>query len=159
MASENRSLKVIRPFVEMPIAATIGLIGGLLLAFFAPQLVGGALSVYDANFPVLTMSGKITKVEPSSVTLHIVGTKHRGEECKLVNVYGYTISGIGIKKDAIAERIDVPMTGRVRDHGTYDIGLWRVYPVDTDAVSVQVWTHHDCVGRPILSKISDVNLR
>ena len=150
---------MIRPFIEMPVAATVGVIAGLLMAFFAPQLVGGALGIYDANFPVLTMSGTITKVEPSAVTVHIQGTKHRGEECKLVNVYGYTVNAIGVRKDAIAERVDTPSTGRVRDKGTYDIGLWRVYPVDADAVSVQVWTHHDCVGRPILSKISDVTLR
>jgi len=150
---------MIRPFVEMPIAASIGVIVGLLVAFFAPQLVGGALATYDANFPVLTMHGKVTNVEASAVTLHIQGEKHRGEECKLVSVYGYTVNGIGVKRDAIAERIDQPQTQKLRDQGLYDIGLWRVYPVDSDAVSVQVWTHHDCVGRPVLSKISDVTLR
>lgn len=150
---------MIHNLTKTPMAAIVGVILGLGLAIMAPQISTSLLSAYDNHFPVLTMTGSIVKVEASAITLKISGTKHRGEECRLVSVYGYTLSADGIKHDAIAERVDTPAMGRIRDKGTYDIGLWRVYPVVSNAVSLEVWTHHTCVNRPVLSKISDVKLK
>ena len=159
MVGEIRGVEVISAVRSMPYAVTIGIIVGLLMSLFGPQLIGSTIRAYDEAFPVLKMHGKMVASDSQSVTLHITGEKIRGEECVLVSVYAYTIRADGKKHDALAERIDTPATGRLRDIGDYDIGRWRIFPVFDDALSVEVWTNHSCVGRSVLSKIADVSLR
>jgi len=145
--------------LEMPIAAALGLIIGLGAAAVGPHVVGGSLALYDEMFPVMSMTGHVVAADSESVTIHITGRKNRGEECRLVSVYGYTFNGSDPPLDAVAERIDKPAEGRIREKGFYDIGRWRVYPVGLNATRVEVWTHHECVGRPILSKIAEVDVK
>jgi len=144
----------------MPFAALIGVLLGLIGGFAGPQIMGGLTNMYDEMFPVLTMKGTLIDAQHGEVTVHIVGYKNRGEECRLVSVFGYTYTGDKMtpRKDAIAERVDMPMLKRPRSEGFYDIGFWKVWPVGEDVKTVEVWTHHECYGRPIQTKVADITI-
>jgi hypothetical protein len=104
------------------------------------------------------MSGEVVSREGDAIVLHIKGKKLRGEECRLLSVYGYAIDAKGRLSDATANRIDTEQTNRTREEGDYDIGHWRVRPINPDSVAVKVVTQHDCVGRVILSTIAEAKL-
>lgn len=149
---------LLRLLVGMPLTVALGIGIGLLIAWSAPQFVGLATEAYDEAFPVLRMRGELVDVQADYADLRIRGEKLRGEECRLVKVYAYTVRSDGSRADADALRQDLPQTARPRPAGVYDIGVWRVRPIDAAAVRAQVWTHHSCVGRDVLSLIADVAL-
>lgn len=151
---------MIKQVFTMPVAALIGVLLGLIGGIAGPQIMGSMTSIYDDIFPVLSMSGRLVDYKPGEVTVHITGRKNRGEECRLIGVYGYTYTGDRMvpRKDAIAQRIDLPQSGRPRSEGFYDIGIWRVWPVGDDAKTVEVWTHHECYGRPVQTKVADISI-
>lgn len=142
---------------KMPWSTLMGVCIGVAAVMSLPEIAGPLRGWYDDQFPVLRMSGKIVDRRGDAVILEITGEKLRGEECRLVSVYGYTVDGAGMKDTrAIVERVDRQATGQVRDDGYYNIGLWSVRPVGPDVKRVQVYTHHDCFGRAVLSVIADV---
>lgn len=143
----------------MPFAILAGVIIGVSVVYVTPQLLGMATAAYDSVFPVLTMRGELVSRDADYVDVHIRGTKHRGEECRLVSVYAYTVRADGLRADAFANRMDQPQAGRLRGVGEWDIGIWRVRPVDSLASRAEVWTHHNCVGRDVLTRIADVGVR
>ena len=143
---------------RMPWSTLFGVLIGVGAVLMTPTVIGPLRDIYDKAFPVLKMNGKIVERTEHSVVLHIIGEKIRGDECRLLSVYGYAILPNGLLSDATATRIDSVATGRIRDRGAYDIGLWRIVPVNLDAVRVRVIAQHDCVGRVVLSTIADVAL-
>jgi hypothetical protein len=142
----------------MPFSTVLGVVLGVFAVLAMPSWVGPVREAYDSIFPVLQMKGVLVDRQGSAVMIHIQGRKLRGEECRLLHVYGYAIQQDGRLSDATATRIDQPIDGRTRDAGFYDIGIWRVQPVDEDATGVKVVTQHDCVGRVVLSTIAEVTL-
>jgi hypothetical protein len=148
----------LRNFWTMPWSTAAGGILGVLTVLATPNLVGPLRDAYDTAFPVVRMSGKLVQRDGDAVVLHISGNKLRGEECRLLAVYGYAVDAKGLLYDAVATRIDAPATNRMREAGSYDIGLWRVQPVVPGAVGVRVVAQHDCVGRVILSTIAEASL-
>jgi hypothetical protein len=149
---------VIGNFWRMPWSTAFGVMIGVLAVLSTPTVIGPLRDVYDASFPVLRMTGTVVSRDGDSVTLHIKGEKLRGEECRLLAVYGYGIDRQGRLSDANASRTDAAVENRVRDRGVYDIGLWRVRPIGPDAVAVRVVTQHDCIGRVVLSTIAEATL-
>ena len=149
---------IIRNWWRMPWSTAFGVLVGVGAVLMTPTVIGPLRDAYDTAFPVLVMTGKVIEREPDAVIVHISGEKIRGDECRLLSVYGYAIMPNGLLADATATRIDAPATGRVRDKGHYDIGNWRIVPVDRNAVRVRVVAQHDCVGRVVLSTIADVGL-
>ena len=141
-----------------PFTAFFGMLFGVLMVLATPSVIGPVRDWYDTMFPVLRMQGSVVERDNHSVVVHITGEKIRGDECRLLSVYGYSVMPNGILADATATRIDAAPTGRVRDRGYYDIGFWRVVPVTDRAARVMVVTQHDCVGRTVLSTIADVAL-
>lgn len=152
---------MIKPFTSMwrmPWSTLMGAVIGVTAVLVTPNAVGPIRDLYDRYFPVLRMSGTVVERSGHSVVLHITGEKVRGDECRLLSVYGYAVMPSGFLADATATRLDREANSRVRDKGHYDIGLWRVVPVTDQAVGVRVVTQHDCVGRVVLSTIADVAL-
>src|SRR5574343_541465 len=118
VASQDRRPKV-RPSLggvvaAMPFAILAGVILGVGAVYITPQLLGVATAAYDSVFPVLTMRGELVARDADYVDVHIRGTKHRGEECRLVSVYAYTVRADGLRADAFANRMDQPQAGRLR---------------------------------------------
>ena len=148
----------IRNLWRMPWSTAFGVLIGVGAVLMTPAVIGPVRDAYDLAFPVLRMHGTLVKREPDAVIVHISGEKVRGDECRLLAVYGYALMPDGRLADASATRIDVEQVGRVRDAGHYDIGHWRVVPVSMAATRVRVVTQHDCVGRVVLSTIADVPL-
>jgi hypothetical protein len=143
---------------RMPWSTLFGAVIGIIAVLVTPTIIGPLRDVYDTSFPVLSMSGEIVERTEDSVIFHIKGRKLRGEECRLLAVYGYAVDKYGRLTDATATRIDMKEVGRPRDVGLYDIGLWRIKPVYMDSVAVKVITQHDCVGRVVLSTIAEASL-
>jgi len=151
-------MKRVLQFWRMPWSALFGACVGVLMVLSTPEIVTDIRGVYDKFRPVLKMSGTVVSRDEDSVTLHITGEKLRGEECRLLSVFGYSVDKDGRLFDALAERIDRTATRRVREQGNYDIGLWRVKPITPDAVGVQVVAQHDCVGRVVLTVMAEARL-
>jgi hypothetical protein len=145
-------------FWRMPWSTLTGTALGVAMVFVTPQWVGPVRDFYDSHFPVLKMSGTVVGREPDSVLLHITGEKIRGEECRLLQVYGYSVMTDGRLADATATRVDMIAVGRPRGPGFYDIGVWRVKPIGPEAVGVKVVAQHDCLGRLVLSTIAEAKL-
>ena len=143
---------------RMPWSTAAGVVIGVGAVLMTPTVIGPLRDAYDQAFPVLRMHGTVVARESDAVTIHIKGEKLRGDECRLLSVYGYAVMPSGALADATAKRVDIQETGRVRDAGVYDIGHWRVVPVSKNAVRVKVVTQHDCVGRVVISTIADVPL-
>lgn len=143
---------------QLPMGIVAGASVAVLLVLWFPVLVGLMFDAFDDLYPVLTMRGRVVKVEADTVYVHIKGTKNRGTECKLARIYGYWIEADGTRHLATATRIDIPAVGATHLAGKHDIGVWAIRPVQPDAVSVRVLTEHNCVGRFMKTKIADVTL-
>lgn len=150
-------MKGLHPW-RMPWSTLVGACIGVAAVIAVPEWVAPLRGAYDAHFPVLRMTGEVIERDADSVVLHIKGEKLRGEECRLMDIHGYAVAQDGSLSDAVATRLDTPQTGRIREAGAYDIGLWRVRPVLPDARGVKVVAQHDCVGRIVLSTIAEVTL-
>ena len=148
----------IRNLWRMPWSTALGVLIGVGAVLMTPAVIGPVRDAYDLAFPVLRMHGTLVEREPDAVIVHISGEKVRGDECRLLSVYGYAVMPDGRLTDASATRIDAPQVGRARDKGRYDIGHWRVVPVTMDAARAMLVAQHDCVGRVVLSTIADVAL-
>lgn len=129
----------------------LGFFVGLML-FPISQLMGPSLgSGYDFLFPVVVMDGDILQRQPDFVDVHIWGEKRRN--CKYMNLQAYTREK-NLMHDAKISRIDGPNVGNTKPLGTFDIGVWRVTPIE-NRTSVVVFVRHDCSGRVVLTKIAD----
>jgi hypothetical protein len=149
-------MKAVLRFWRMPWSTLAGACIGILLVLGTPDIVAPVRDAYDALRPVLRMQGQLVSRDADGVLLHIHGTKLRGEECRIVAVYGYARQRGGSLTDAVATRVNGPQDKRPREQGQYDIGLWRVAPLGPDPVGAKVVAHHECVGRVILSTIAEV---
>lgn len=151
-------MRLVSNWWRMPWATLIGVAIGVGAVLMTPTVLGPLRDLYDDLFPVLRMSGTLVERDGDAVLIHIRGEKIRGDECRLLSVYGYAVMPDGRLTDATATRVDAPQQNRVRDRDHYDIGIWRVHPVLPGAVRAKVITQHDCVGRVVLSTIADVML-
>jgi hypothetical protein len=123
---------------------------GLLYGGTAPLM-----PLYDYVRPVVSMQGEIVERTADSVTLHMWGSKNRA--CKYIGIQGFSQVGNGPKRDTIITRLDMPSEGKTKPAGVFDIGHWRLQPV-TGADHVSVYVQHDCDGRVVLTKITEVTL-
>jgi hypothetical protein len=146
--------------VKMVFTTLGGLATGILLVLMAPATLGPALSAWDAAFPVLEpIAAEVIEREPDAVVIGLVAKKTKGEECRLIRIYGYGVDASGVLSLATVRRPDgSPQMGITHGPGVHDFGLWRVRPVDRDAVLVQVYVEHQCLGRVIRSKMAEVPL-
>jgi hypothetical protein len=130
----------------------------LVTMAFIPTVAKAVLSpvfaVYDRYFPVVTMRGEITGSSESAIVVHMAGTKNRN--CKYVRLQAFAGKG-DILRDVNLMRIDVPESGATKPQGTFDIGYWRIWPVDKSE-TVLVFAQHDCDGRTVITKIAEVTL-
>jgi hypothetical protein len=115
-------------------------------------------SLYDHFFPVVTMQGKLVgRGDDGSVFVHITGTKNR--DCQFLQIDSYSTNKMGFVRDANEERVGgYPVNGASKPVGTYDLGVWRVFPVDKDAIRSRMYVEHSCNRRIVYTLISDVAL-
>jgi hypothetical protein len=146
--------------VRMIFTTLGGLLFGVLLVLTAPATLGPVLSAWDAVFPVIEpISADVIEREPDAVVIGLVAKKTKGEECRLVRIYGYGVDASGVLSLATVRRPDgTQQQGITHGEGVHDFGLWRVRPVDQDAVTVQIYVEHQCLGRVIRSKMAEVSL-
>ena len=112
------------------------------------------LPLYDAYHPVVQMRGDLVLRDGDAVVVHVWGTKHR--DCAYVGIRAYG-SKNGVLVDANIARVGLPMTGTTRPMGTFDIGQWRVWPVDK-ADLVVIFVQHICDGRAISTRIAEIDI-
>ena len=75
----------------MPWSTAFGVLIGVGAVLMTPAVIGPVRDAYDLAFPVLRMHGTLVKREPDAVIVHISGEKVRGDECRLLAVYGYAL--------------------------------------------------------------------
>lgn len=107
--------------------------------------------IYDSAFPVVTMSGKVTNRMDNFVDVQVGGEKHR--PCKYVSLQAFTRLN-GVLRDSNIKRVDIPSAGDTKPLGIFNIGVWRVWPID-GGHDVVLYVSHDCDGRIVVTKITD----
>lgn len=140
----------------------------ILFLIFAP-LIGMVLGSYLSTLnlhdrlsfwwtPVVRMQGDVV-IGPtdSYVVLHIYGEKLRGEECAYKGLQAFGDRAVGPTVGLRISRVDLPEEGTTKPVGTYDIGRWRVWPVD-GVDTVKVYAMHECGGRFVATKITEVKI-
>ena len=132
------------------LAFLIGALISPLSLIFAPW----ANSVYDGFNPVVTMSGRVTGRGVESVDVQMGGQKHRA--CEYLKIQAFTRKG-GILHDANIVRLDAESQGDTKPLGTFDIGIWRVWPIK-GGTDVVVYVNHNCDDRIVVTKIADVKV-
>lgn len=143
-------------FYETRYTLLLSALLGYFLAASSPLTI--MLSVYDRVFPVVVMEGTlVTRLDDGSAVIHLTGEKRR--DCAYVKIDSYSMNQLGIIKDANQERVDgVPNDGASKPVGKYDLGTWRIFPVDPDASKVSMYSVHRCSDRTVYTKIAEVPL-
>lgn len=146
--------------VRMLFTTLGGLLTGMLLVLSAPSLLGPALSAWDSAFPVIEpVRAEVESRSGDEVVLRIVAKKTKGDECKLLRLYGYGIDRDGVYSLAAVRRPDgSPHMSITHGEGTHDFGLWRVKPTAESAQRVEVYVEHICLGRVIKSLLAEAKL-
>lgn len=135
------------------ISLTMGAFLFVILASEIGDIKNSIYKKYDELYPVVTMTGDIVKKEPGTVTLAIQGEKHRA--CNYVRIQAYTKRPDGSLQDAYIRREDRPESGDTKPPGKYDIGHWKVWPID-NSNRVVVYVQHNCNDRIVYTKIADI---
>jgi hypothetical protein len=137
-----------------------GLLTGAVLVLSAPGFMGPLLSAWDATFPVIEpVRADLVSRNGDEVVINIVARKTKGDECKLLRLYGYGIDRNGIYSLATVRRPDgATHLSITHGQGTHDFGLWRIKPTSVDATKVEVYVEHVCLGRVIKSQLAEVDL-
>lgn len=129
-----------------------------LASLFIAQLSPGLLDKARFwLFPVVSMKGDLVERTDQYAIVHIYGEKHRGPECKYLGVQAFGDRTIGLPVDMHISRVDIPEEGRTKPSGSYDIGNWRVWPVE-GVVRVRVYVEHDCLGVRVGTQIAEVRM-
>lgn len=140
----------------------------LMFLFFAPLLgvmLGSYLSTFNAYNkvafwlrPVAVMHGDVVAGPTDNyIIVHIYGRKVRGGECVYKGVQAFGERAVGPTVDLQIARTDLPESGNTRPAGDYDIGFWRIWPVD-GVQAIRVFVTHDCSGKMWATKIMEVEL-
>lgn len=143
----------VRMALSTPWTAALGIAAGLAIA------PGGgfdwAWALYDDLRPVLSMEGQVVSRTPTDVVVAIRGTKHRA--CQYLAIRAYAERD-GLLVDANSERVDRVEDGHTKPPGVYDIGNWRIWPID-GATVVKMYAKHSCDGRLVISKVAEVSVK
>ena len=106
--------------------------------------------------PVVQMDGDIVGRGADYIDVHVYGKKLRA--CKYLQTQAFARIG-NILRDVQNRRIDTPETGGTKPLGSFDIGVWRLWPVPMkEASHVVMFVQHDCAGRVVVTKIADETL-
>lgn len=132
-----------------------GLVLGAMLSPVWHTAWSSALHRYDDTFPIVKMTGRLSRQDDESVWVSIQGQKLR--MCTYVRVQGYARDSIGMLSDVYTKREDVPERGDTKPVGSYSMGTWRMWPKG-QAVAVLMFVLHDCDGRVVLTKVAEVLL-
>ena len=133
------------------------IVTAMFIGFLISSSQAGLWGIYDNLNPLVRMQGNLVSRDADSVLIHIAGDKLR--TCQFVQLDSYATDSIGLVRDANETRVD----GQAYDSaskplGSYDLGMWRIYPLGTNAVSVQMYVEHSCSGRLVIPKIADITL-
>lgn len=137
----------------------------LLLAPMLGVLLGSYLSTLDMHDriafwwrPVVSMQGElVASPKDGYAVIRMSGTKNRGVECEYRGLQAFGERVAGPVVDLRIARLDLPEEGTTKPSGAYDIGTWRVWPVD-GVQNVTVYVSHSCNGKKVATLIAEVNL-
>lgn len=141
-------------------ASLLGLVFG---AFFMPTMIDrwqsrerAAHEAMQRGAPVVTMQGQVVGRGDAEVMVRIIGVKHR--ECRYLGLQAYSVSAAGVFADANIKRADLDERGDTKPPGTFDLGVWRIWPLQAGASRALVYVNHDCAGVHVRTVIADVAL-
>lgn len=134
-----------------------GVIVGLVAGQSFQSIKLSVLSVYDSIYPVTEMNGNLVHRDGDSAWIRIAGTK-TGRDCVFLSIQAYGTDDIGVRRDAMLERIDGVVDGHSKPPGEYDLGIWRIWTLGL-STGAEVWVSHDCDGRRVVTQIAKVQLQ
>lgn len=137
-----------------------GLLTGALLVLWAPSILGPVIAAWDEAFPVIEpIDSELIDRTGDEVIISVIARKTKGDECRLLRLYGYGIDADGTHSIATVRRPDgSPHMSITHGEGVHNFGLWRIKPTADDAVRVEVYVEHVCLGRVIKSKFAEAKL-
>lgn len=121
-------------------------------------LISSEIRAYTYRvFPVVVMTGELTRKESEAVRIHIAGVKLR--ECDFRGLQAYVERADGYFDDAVQLiRVEGPLRGESKPKGPWDLGEWIIRPIGKGTKRVLVFVEHNCVGDNIRTNIADVEL-
>lgn len=129
---------------------------GFMVAQAGQEVRSAVLSVYDAVRPVVTLvSATIMEQGADDMVVGLVVRKAR--DCDYVRLQAFGAIADEPMMDAYMRRIDTPEKGTTRPRGTFNIGVWRIWPIN-GASSVIVYAQHDCGNRIVQTRLADIDL-
>ena len=135
------------------------ILAGLLLGLLGGHLINGLVDMlneqYDDWRPVVKITGKRVSAEGNAVLIHMAGAKLRN--CEYLRVSAFTADVSGSMRDAHIGREARRETGETKPLGSFDLGVWRLWPTD-GALRAIVYISHQCGDRIVRTKIADVAL-
>lgn len=147
----NQVVKRSFAFWNRPWAALAGVLMGVAIA--ESSVINTAWQAYDQRNPVVRMSAYDIQRGQDNVLLRMRGRKIR--DCVYITIRAYSVRN-GVLHEANIERVDLPQDGSTKPPGKdYDLGLWRVHPVD-QFDGVEVYVKHSCNGRLVTTRIAEV---
>lgn len=149
--TQMRPATIVVWFVTVALGAIAGLSAGPAVKWVSHQIA----DIYDAQFPVVIMQGKLIAMRDNMALVRISGTKAR--DCKYLRIVGYVVSEQGQRRDAFIRRVSTPEAGDTKSTGWYDIGIWEIGPLD-DHWRVQAETRHLCGDHEVRTIVADVRL-
>lgn len=89
----NSPWQFVKNFWLKPWSTLFGLVLGAMLVLWSPGWLGPIISAWDSLNPVVEpVSARIVERERDAVLLHIFADKIRGEECRILRIYGYGVA-------------------------------------------------------------------
>jgi hypothetical protein len=146
---------IVSRLIEMRWTVLLTAAISLLLAPVGQTWWRGLLSYYDDAKPVVVMQAQLLTRTDHDAVLRIYGDKLR--PCTYLRMQTYWRDSMGELHDAFAQRLDMPNRGDSKPLGSFDIGQWRVWPVQ-GAKSIVMFSQHDCDGRLVSTKMVEVAL-
>lgn len=145
-----------KSLLEQRWTVAIGVLLGFLIAPAGNGLLAVALDAYDANRPVVMIVGStVVGRESDAVMVDMKVKKMR--DCTYIRLQAFGSRKDGPLSDAYIRRVDRTEDGSNKPRGTFSIGIWRIWPID-DASSVIVYAQHDCWGRIVQTKLTEIAL-
>lgn len=140
---------------NMPFTIIVGMGLGALLVPVGTSLTDWMADQYDRTFPVVVMTGALLSMSDNEAIVSLQGRKLR--ECAYIRTRAYAMDGDGDMHDTYIARVDMPETGETRPVGSFQSGVWRVWPLPNSRAIV-IYMNHLCGSRLVVTRGADIDL-
>ena len=132
----------------------LSIIAGLVIAGVFTPMVAWVQEQYDVLNPVVEMHADVVRADSESITVALSGRKLR--MCQYVRMQAYMREESGEMIDSQIVRLDRSVDSATRPIGSFDFGVWRIWPVHDDATTADIYAQYVCNGRMVMVRAATV---